>query len=503
MLEIKDLKIENHEQTILDQVSFIVHDHDKLAIIGEEGDGKSTLLKAIMGLCTYATVTGMINTHGKRLGYLKQTMSEHDFKLSVFHYLFCDMDDYYQKMDLFYRICQQLDWNLDIFSSLQVRDLSGGEKVKLQLCRILLTEPDILLLDEPTNDLDLETLSWLEQFINNDARPILFVSHDELFLEHTANCILHLERIHKKEIPKATFTRCDYFTYVTSRMHMLEKTTQVAHAERRKQKKQEEKLQQIMNKVEYQQETISRSNPHGGRLLKKKMKNLKAQERKLENRNMTEVPDVEEAISFFFPEVNIPKEKVILKLSLEELKVENHVLSHSLELEVRGPKHVVITGKNGVGKTTLLKYIAQVLKDRTDIKVGYMPQNYDEVLSGFDTPISFLLEHHPQIPVYIVRKWMGNMNLKREEMVGDMIKLSGGSKAKLCLLKLMVDDCDVLLLDEPTRNVSPLSNPVIRKALKQYQGCIISVSHDRKYIEEVADTVYLLEQDGIHEVSKR
>ena len=97
MLEIKDLKIENHEQTILDQVSFIVHDHDKLAIIGEEGDGKSTLLKAIMGLCTYATVTGMINTHGKRLGYLKQTMSEHDFKLSVFHYLFCDMDDYYQK----------------------------------------------------------------------------------------------------------------------------------------------------------------------------------------------------------------------------------------------------------------------------------------------------------------------------------------------------------------------------------------------------------------------
>ena len=95
------------------------------------------------------------------------------------------------------------------------------------------------------------------------------------------------------------------------------------------------------------------------------------------------------------------------------------------------------------------------------------------------------------------------MNLKREEMVGNMTKLSGGSKAKLCLLKLMIDGCDVLLLDEPTRNVSPLSNPVIRKALKQYQGCIISVSHDRKYIEEVADTVYLLEQDGIHEVSKR
>ena len=182
MLEIKELKIENHEQTILDHVSFIVHDHDKLAIIGEEGDGKSTLLKAIMGFCTYATVTGTINTHGKRLGYLKQTMSEHDFKLSVFHYLFCDMDDYYQKMDLFYRICQQLDWDLDIFSSLQVKDLSGGEKVKLQLCRILLTEPDILLLDEPTNDLDLETLSWLEQFIDKDSRPILFVSHDELFL---------------------------------------------------------------------------------------------------------------------------------------------------------------------------------------------------------------------------------------------------------------------------------------------------------------------------------
>lgn len=503
MLEIKNLKIENHEQAILDQVSFILHNHDKLAIIGEEGDGKSTLLKAIMGLCTYATVTGTINTHGKRLGYLKQIMSEHDFELSVFHYLFCDMDDYYQKIDLFYRICQQLDWDLDIFTPLLVKDLSGGEKVKLQLCRILLTEPEILLLDEPTNDLDLETLSWLEQFINNDSRPILFVSHDELFLEHTANCILHLERIHKKEIPKATFTRCDYLTYVTSRIRMLQKTNRVAHSEQRKQKQQEAKLHQIMNKVEYQQETISRSNPHGGRLLKKKMKNLKAQERKLESKTITEVPDVEEAISFFFPEVYLPKDKVILQLSLEVLKVENHVLSHSIELEVRGPKHIVITGKNGVGKTTLLKYILKVLKDRTDIKVGYMPQHYDEILSSFDTPISFLLEHQSHIPVSTVRQWMGNMNLKREEMGGDMTKLSGGSKAKLCLLKLMVESCDVLLLDEPTRNVSPLSNPVIRKALKQYKGCIISISHDRKYIEEVADNVYLLEIDGIHEVCKR
>ncbi len=503
MLEIKNLKIENHEQAILDQVSFILHNHDKLAIIGEEGDGKSTLLKAIMGLCTYATVTGTINTHGKRLGYLKQIMSEHDFELSVFHYLFCDMDDYYQKIDLFYRICQQLDWDLDIFTPLLVKDLSGGEKVKLQLCRILLTEPEILLLDEPTNDLDLETLSWLEQFINNDSRPILFVSHDELFLEHTANCILHLERIHKKEIPKATFTRCDYLTYVTSRIRMLQKTNRVAHSEQRKQKQQEAKLHQIMNKVEYQQETISRSNPHGGRLLKKKMKNLKAQERKLESKTITEVPDVEEAISFFFPEVYLPKDKVILQLSLEVLKVENHVLSHSIELEVRGPKHIVIIGKNGVGKTTLLKYILKVLKDRTDIKVGYMPQHYDEILSSFDTPISFLLEHQSHIPVSTVRQWMGNMNLKREEMVGDMTKLSGGSKAKLCLLKLMVESCDVLLLDEPTRNVSPLSNPVIRKALKQYKGCIISISHDRKYIEEVADNVYLLEIDGIHEVCKR
>lgn len=503
MLEIKNLKIENHEQAILDQVSFILHNHDKLAIIGEEGDGKSTLLKAIMGLCTYATVTGTINTHGKRLGYLKQTMSEHDFELSVFHYLFCDMDDYYQKIDLFYHICQQLDWDLDIFTPLLVKDLSGGEKVKLQLCRILLTEPEILLLDEPTNDLDLETLSWLEQFINNNSRPILFVSHDELFLEHTANCILHLERIHKKEIPKATFTRCNYLTYVTSRIRMLQKTNRVAHSEQRKQKQQEAKLHQIMNKVEYQQETISRSNPHGGRLLKKKMKNLKAQERKLESKTITEVPDVEEAISFFFPEVYLPKDKVILQLSLEVLKVENHVLSHSIELEVRGPKHIVITGKNGVGKTTLLKYILKVLKDRTDIKVGYMPQHYDEILSSFDTPISFLLEHQSHIPVSTVRQWMGNMNLKREEMVGDMTKLSGGSKAKLCLLKLMVESCDVLLLDEPTRNVSPLSNPVIRKALKQYKGCIISISHDRKYIEEVADNVYLLEIDGIHEVCKR
>ena len=297
-----------------------------------------------------------------------------------------------------------------------------------------------------------------------------------------------------------TLLKIDYDTYVSKRLRMIDKQRQVAKNEKRDFIKKQEKLRQVMQKVEYQQNTISRSDPHGARLLKKKMHSLKSQERKLDDTTLTELPDVEEGINFFFEDVQVPKTKVVLNLDLKELKIDNKVLSKNIKLEVVGNIHLCIVGKNGVGKSTLIKIIYEELKSREDIKVGYMPQNYDDILNNYEYVLDFIAPSNYKDDITRARMYLGNMKFTREEMTGKIKDLSNGTKAKLFLMKLVLDKCNVLILDEPTRNVSPLSNPVIRKVLREFSGTIISVSHDRKYIEEVVDSLYLLTKDGLKKI---
>ena len=146
---------------------------------------------------------------------------------------------------------------------------------------------------------------------------------------------------------------------------------------------------------------------------------------------------------------------------------------------------------------TLIKIIYDELKGRTDINVGYMPQNYDDILSKYKTVLDFICNSGNKEEITKARMFLGNMKFTRDEMTGNIKDLSNGTKAKLFLIKLVLDKCNVLILDEPTRNVSPLSNPVIRKVLKEFGGTIISVSHDRKYLDEVIDTLYILTEDGL------
>ena len=227
------------------------------------------------------------------------------------------------------------------------------------------------------------------------------------------------------------------------------------------------------------------------------MHSLKSQEKKLDETELTEVPDVEESISFFFEDVEIPKTKNIINLNIDELKVSDKVLSKNIKLDVIGNVHLCIIGKNGVGKSTLIKLIYNELKDRNDIKVGYMPQTYDDILNNYEYVLDFICPNGSKDEITKARLLLGNMKFTREEMIGKIKDLSNGSKAKLFLVKLVLDKCNVLILDEPTRNVSPLSNPIIRKVLSEYNGTIISVSHDRKYINEVIDNLYILTTDGL------
>lgn len=496
MLEIKDLTISISDRYLIKNLNLILNNGDKLAIIGEEGNGKSTLLKSILGICEYAEISGNINLKGNRIGYLEQSISNDKLDKSVYEFLFIDDTDYYDKINNLYKYLEIISLTDDILKQ-EIRTLSGGEKVKISILKLLLNEYDILFLDEPTNDLDIETLEWLEKFINNTSKPIIYVSHDETLLANTANMILHLEQIKKKTECRHTLLKIDYDTYVEQRLRKIEKQTQVARSEKREFNKQQEKLQRIMQKVEYQQNTITRADPHGAKVLKKKMHSLKSQERKLDETELTEVPDVEESISFSFEDVEMPRTKNIINLNIDELKVSNKVLSKNIKLDVIGNVHLCIIGKNGVGKSTLIKIIYNELKDRNDIKVGYMPQTYDDILNNYKYVLDFVCPNGSKDEITKARMFLGNMKFTRDEMISNIKDLSNGTKAKLFLIKLVLDKCDVLILDEPTRNVSPLSNPVIRKVLKEYKGTIISVSHDRKYINEVVNALYILTPDGL------
>ena len=188
---------------------------------------------------------------------------------------------------------------------------------------------------------------------------------------------------------------------------------------------------------------------------------------------------------------------MILDLNLDELKIENHLLSKDIHLKVLGNDKICIIGDNGVGKTTLMKIIINELKNKSEIKIGYMPQNYYEVMDYDITPVDYLWDGYSIKDKAKVQSYLGALKFTTEEMTHNISELSQGQKCKILLIKMILDKCDVLLLDEPSRNLSPLSNPKVREILNKYKGCIISISHDRKYIDEVVDKVYELNKDGL------
>ena len=497
MFDIKNVDIMVSTRYLIKNLNLTLNRGDKCAVIGEEGNGKSTLLKSLLGVCDYATVSGSINFNNCKVGYLKQNLRETEDTV-VKEYLFKDEKDYYDKISLFYKLLFELFIGEEILEQ-RISTLSGGELVKVSILKLLLEEPDILFLDEPTNDLDIESLEWLERFINNTDKPILYVSHDETLLSNTANMILHIEQLKKKMECKHTVIKSGYDEYIDYRLREIDNQTRIAKNERRELKKREDKLNRVMQSVEYQQNNISRKDPHGAKVLKMKMHSLKAQEAKLEKKILTDVPDPEESIYFKFADVTLPSSKEILNFNIKKLSTGEKVLAKNVDILVKGSEHVAIIGKNGVGKTSLMRLIYEELIKRDDIKVGYMPQNYQEIVSLYETHLDFVASTSLEDKTE-VRKYLGNMKFTREEMHGKISDLSNGSIAKLFLTKFVHDKCNVLLLDEPTRNISPLSNPVIRQELNNFNGCIISITHDRKFLEAVATSIYELTCTGLKRI---
>ncbi len=503
MLEIRNLSLamKKNGRVLVNNLNFTLRDEDKVAIIGEEGNGKSTFLKAIYNrelVEEYCEVEGSVVTNNTRLGYLSQEMEDSIKELSVYDYIGYDYD-----MDILIDLVNQLHLDLDkVYSHQLMGSLSGGESVKMRMLKLLLNQPDVVLLDEPTNDIDIDTLEWMEDYINESKVPVIYISHDQILLTNTATVTIHLEQIKKKTQAMHTIERMNYEDYVDYRGNKIEHQETVAKKQRSDHKKQMDRWQQIYSKVEHQQNQAVR-NPSLGRLLKKKVAVLKSQEKRLnkEADNFLDIPDVEEAIDVFFDNKNsLPKGKRIIDIKIDNLMMEERVLAQNIELNVMGQDHICIIGRNGTGKTTLIREVYRQLQEKDGIKIGYMPQNYTDEMDFEKTAVDFLMQDVKWETREKALTFLGSMKFTRDEMIHKISDISGGQKAKLFILKMILDDCNVLILDEPTRNFSPLSAPVIIEMLKEFTGTIISVSHDRRYIAEVCDQVYEMSKEGLERI---
>lgn len=465
---------------LVQDLDLTINDQTKLAIIGEEGNGKSSLLQVIRkrkDLIPYLSVSGEITSSYQHIGYLNQSLVEENSQLVV--------------ADLF----EEVEWDSllteamaafqidNLYSTQLYSELSGGEQLKYQLLAILAKNPDFLLLDEPTNNLDLASIKWLEDFVKNITIPVVFVSHDEAFIQETANQLLHLELTKRNQEPLHTLSHDDFFTYKEKREQSIKTHNQLVKNENRALKKQEDKLQQVWNKAEHQHTQVSRADPR----LQKKVKALKQQKEKLsvQKDQVMDLRTIEESPSFFFAPVSSPKKKqLIVDFTLDKLTNEKGVLSRNIDLPIFTQDKIIITGENGVGKSTLLKQVYLALNKKSNYNVGYMPQKYEEVVDTSQHVLS-LLNTTRDNEEQKIRTLLANLNFTRDEMTHPMSELSGGQQAKVLLVKLMLEEHDVLILDEPTRNLSPLTNQVFYDALSQYQGTIVSISHDRKYIDSL------------------
>ena len=497
----KDLRV------LVKDFSFVVNKNDKIGLIGEEGNGKSSFLLSLIDkekASKYLEINGEINIKNEKIGYLPQILDEKILNLSLNEYLNEVIDYSLLDYSLFYKLLDQFEIDEDKLNdpNFKIKALSGGEKIKFFLFSILINEPSILFLDEPSNDLDISSLKLVEKVINSLSIPVLFISHDEDLLTNCTNRIIHFESIQSKSEPRTTLANLSYKEYKKERLSFLDKNTQLVKKDKENFDKKMDKYRKIYNSVDHALNTVSRQNPSEAKNLKDKMHSVKSMEKRLgkEKEKLTKKFEIEDPIILKFNNKDelIPSSKTVLDLSLSTLKInENILINNSINLFVKGGEKVVIVGNNGIGKTTLLKIIYNKLKEK-DFKIGYMPQNYEEILLKNKTPFEYLTKSYKKEEIDKVYTYLGSLKFKKEEMDREISSLSGGEKAKIFYSKMVLDEDEILILDEPTRNISPFSLDSFIEALNEYKGTIIAISHDRKFIKSVFDKIYLLDKNGLN-----
>ncbi len=516
ILQINQLSKSYGAEQVLSDIKLEIQEKDRIALVGRNGAGKSTLLKIITGQLSYDTGE-IIKPKHVTIGYLDQYtgLQAHrsiwDEMLDVFaplQQMEKQLRELEQQMSLhdadYERLLEQYDrlqtefkekggyqYEADIRSVLhglrfswydyttKVSTLSGGQRTRLALGKLLLTKPNLLILDEPTNHLDMETLQWLEQYLKNYTGAILIVSHDRYFLDQIVTQVYELSRTKIKK----------YVGNYTSYLHQRA-----------------EQFEQQLKLYEKQQEEITKLKDFIQRNIARASTTKRAQSRRkqLEKMNIIEKPLGDEKSASFRFEIERPSGNDVLTANGLAIGYD-HIIAKNLSFRITRGDSIALIGPNGIGKSTLLKTIVKRLPIKqgelrygTNVQIGYYDQEQAELTSN-KRVIDELWDEDRLKTEKEIRTILGNFLFSGDNVLKSVQTLSGGEKARLALAKLMMKKANVLVLDEPTNHLDLDSKEVLEQALIEYPGTIIFVSHDRYFINRIATKIYELSTDGLIE----
>lgn len=521
MISVENLTVEFSARPLFHDVSFVVNDHDRIALVGKNGAGKSTLLKILCGL--QRPTSGAVNVpSGETIGYLPQVMklSDDTTVREETRKVFAGHTEMKARLDRMQReMAQRTDYEsesylelIDSFTQAQdrfmmmggdnyeaamertltglgfertdfdrpTREFSGGWRMRIELAKILLQGPDVLLLDEPTNHLDIESIQWLEQFIQNSSSAVVLVSHDRAFINNITNRTLEITCGHVEDY------KVKYNEYLELR---------------------KERREQQLRAYENQQKEIADIKAFVDRFRYQATKAVQVQQRlrQLEKIKPIEVDEVDNrTMHLKFPPCLRSGDYPVICDDVRKDYGSKTVFSH-VDLTIRRGEKVAFVGRNGEGKSTLVKCImgeipfSGNLKIGHNVQIGYFAQNQaqllDEKLTIYDT---------------IDQVATGEMRLKINDLLGAFMfggevsekyvkVLSGGERSRLAMIRLLLEPVNLLILDEPTNHLDMPSKDVLKEAIKAFDGTAIIVSHDRDFLDGLVSKVYEFGEGKVRE----
>ncbi|MCM3511688.1 MULTISPECIES: ABC-F family ATP-binding cassette domain-containing protein [Carnobacterium] len=504
---------------LFENIYLEVQEHSRIALVGRNGTGKSTLLKMIADI-EQPDAGKIVKGKQVSIGYLAQNTglaSERtiwDEMLTVFELVIQlekDMRSIEQQLgdpdllsdeELYTATLNRYDhiqhrfreengfgYQSEIRSVLhgfrfyeedytkQISQLSGGQKTRLALAKLLLEKKDLLILDEPTNHLDIETLSWLETYLQSYTGALLIVSHDRYFLDKVVNEVYEISR------QKITHYKGNYSKYLDLKATRLEQEWK----EFEKQQGEIAKLEDFVNRNLVRASTTKRA---------------QSRRKQLEKMDRIDKPQGDEKSARFSFKTEKESGNVVLTLSNGAIGYDGTILSRPVELDVRKYDSIALVGPNGIGKSTLLKSLIDQLPLiqgekhlGTNVSLGYYDQEQSD-LNSTKSVLAELWDEHPTTPEKDIRSILGSFLFSGEDVEKSVSSLSGGEKARLALAKLAMNKNNFLMLDEPTNHLDIDSKEVLENALIDFDGTLLFVSHDRYFINRIATTIIELSEEG-------
>ena len=508
---------------VLEDVSFEIKTGEIVALIGQNGAGKSTILN-IINKDENVTSGKVTLRNGSKIGYLKQIVSDNKnktvrdvlndsikevldmeqelfnlelkmeeakedinkivIKYSNLQNKFIELDGYgaskrLGKVIKGFKLEKHLDTLYD--------NLSGGEKRIVSLAALILSNPDILLLDEPTNHLDIETLEWFEDYLKSIKKTVLIVSHDRYFLDRVVNKIILLEK-----------GCCDI--YFGNYSYYMEEHDRRIMQEFEAYKNQEKKIEAMKESIKKLKEFGRRASPEGGNMFFRRAASI---EKRLEKMEKLDKPTKTKDLNLKF-DVDRRSGNDVLIIKNENLSIGERLLIKNIKMEIFYGDKVAIIGKNGTGKTTLIKHIMNMYKNNTDdrlkigsnVKIGYIPQEIK-----FDDEDKTIFEYTRQFfdgEDRILRSSLFNFHFFDDDILKKISKLSGGEKVRLKLFELIQEKCNFLIFDEPTNHIDIETRTILEDALIDFKGTLLCISHDRYFMNKLISKIYYIDNQNIN-----